>query len=307
MQIAPVEGSRAPTSRLVVSYVAVCTIWGSTYLAIAIALEGFPPFFLGALRFLAAGLTLIAVARLRREPWPTRSHWLSALIAGGILFVFGNGLINVAERSLSSSVASVLVATMPLWMTVFGRLLGEPLSRREVIGVVIGLGGVCVMNFGGDLRASPGGVILALLSPMAWALGSLASKRLPSATGTMKIGAQMLCGGALMAIVGLLLGERVSETPSMRAILATVYLYVFGSLIGFSAYTYLLKHTRPAIATSYAYINPVVAVLLGVLVADETFDVASGAGAAIILAATILVTRAHSDGPAITVVKTRRG
>ncbi len=274
---------------LIASYLAVCILWGSTYLAIAVALEGFPPFILGASRFLASGLLMLAFARWRGEPWPTRPQWFGATVAGLFLFVIGNGLINVAERSVSTSVAAVLVATMPLWMTVFGRIFGEPVSRREIAGVMIGLVGVGVMNLGGELRASPVGVAMLLLAPMGWALGSLASRRLPSPPGAMRAAVQMLTGGAAMGVVAAALGERMHSAPSSNAILASIYLVTFGSLIGFTAYSYLLKHTRPVVATSYAYVNPVIAVLLGVTIAGEHFDVASAIGGSIILAAIILV------------------
>jgi drug/metabolite transporter (DMT)-like permease len=288
--LAPTSAEAPPRRGLLIaSYLAVCIVWGSTFLGIVVALEGFPPFILGAARFLAAGLLMIAFARWRGEPWPSRRQWYGAAVAGVFLFVIGNGLVNAAERSVSSGIAAVLVATMPLWMTVFGRLLGEPVSRREIAGVVIGLVGVGVMNLGGDLRASPLGVVMLLLAPMGWAIGSLASKRLPSPPGLMRAGAQMLSGGAAMGVVALALGERMEVAPSARAVLAAIYLVTFGSLIGFSAYSYLLKHTRPVVATSYAYVNPVIAVVLGVTLAGESFGAASAVGGAIILAAIILV------------------
>jgi drug/metabolite transporter (DMT)-like permease len=283
---------------ILASYLAVCILWGSTYLGIAIALESFPPFLLGAARFLASGVLMLGFARLRGEAWPTRPQWLGVAVAGVFLFVIGNGLINVAERSVSTGVAAVLVATMPLWMTVFGRLVGEPVSRLEIAGVVIGLIGVGVMNLGGELRGSPAGVAMLLLAPMGWAIGSLASKRMPSPPGMMRAGGQMLVGGLAMGVVALALGERMEAAPSARAIGAALYLLIAGSLVGFSAYSYLLKHTRPVIATSYAYINPVIAVLLGVTVVGESFDLTSGIGAAIILAAVLLVGLSRNLKPA---------
>lgn len=298
--LATPSAGTASRGLLLASYLAVCIIWGSTYLGIAVALEGFPPFLLGAVRFLASGAIMLGVARVSGEPWPSLKQWGGGAFAGVFLFVLGNGLVNAAELSVSTGVAAVLIATMPLWMTVFGRALGEPVSRGEVIGVAIGLAGVGVMNLGGELRASPAGVIMLLLAPMGWAIGSLASKRLPSPPGVMRVGVQMLTGGAAMGLVALALGERMESAPSGRAILATLYLLIFGSLVGFTAYSYLLKHTRAAVATSYAYINPVIAVLLGVTIAGETFEVTSAIGGTIILAAVILVglSRAKPQQPA---------
>lgn len=298
MLAAPVPATAPSRGLLLASYLAVCIVWGSTYLGIAVALEGFPPFLLGCARFIASGAIMIGFARMRGEPWPDRRQWMGTAIAGAFLFVIGNGLVNAAERSVSSGVAAVLVATMPLWMTVFGRVVGEPVSRLEIAGVVLGLLGVGVMNLGGELRASPFGVVMLLLAPMGWAIGSIASKRLPSPPGMMRAGGQMLVGGVAMGVVALALGERMHEAPSARAIGAAIYLLFAGSLVGFSAYSYLLKHTRPIIATSYAYVNPVIAVLLGVTLNGENFDLASAIGGTIILAAILLVGLSRNSKPA---------
>jgi drug/metabolite transporter (DMT)-like permease len=288
----------APSRGLILaSYLTLCILWGSTYLAIAIALEGFPPFLLGGARFFASGVLLLGFARLRGEAWPTRAHWLGMAVAGLFFFVIGNGLIGMAERSVSSGVAAVLVATMPLWITVIGRLVGEPVSRLEIAGVVLGLVGVGVMNLGSELRGSPAGVAMLLLSPLGWAIGSLLSKRMPSPPGMMRAGGQMLAGGLTMGVVAMAIGERMAAAPSARAIGAALYLMIAGSLIGFTAYSYLLKHTRPVIATSYAYVNPVIAVVLGVTIAGESFDLASGIGGVIILAAVLLVGLSRNSKP----------
>lgn len=289
----------APPRRalLVLSYAVVCVVWGSTYLGIHWALGGFPPFFLGAIRFLLAGAVLLTVARVRGEAPPAARQWGAAAITGVLFFVIGNGLVNVAERSVSSGLASVLVATMPLWATVFAHLFGEPASRREVAGVVLGLAGVAILELGGELRASPVGAIAALMAPMGWGLASISSKRLPLPAGISRTGAQMLCGGAVLLVVNLVTREGFGA-PSARSVAAIAYLVVFGSLVGFSAYTYLLAHTRPAVATSYAYVNPVIAVLLGVGLAGEHFDARSAAGAIVILAAVALVQkRAPAPAP----------
>jgi drug/metabolite transporter (DMT)-like permease len=280
--------------RIVAAFVAVSFLWGSTYLGIRVALEGFPPFFIGASRFLVAGAMLFVVARLRGERSPTAREWGSAAILGGLFFVVGNGLLNAAERSVSSGLASVLVATMPLWATVFSRFAGGAVSRGEVAGVLLGFVGVVVLRLGGDLSASGAGVVLALVAPMGWALGSVLSRRLPQASGTMSTAAQMLCGGVGTLVVSVVTGEHPTASVSLRAAVAVAYLAVFGSLVGFSAYTYLLRHTRPAVATSYAYVNPAVALLLGVLFGGERVGAVSVVGTAIVLAAVLVVTRVRS-------------
>jgi len=211
-----------------------------------------------------------------------------------LFFVVGNGFVNLSEQSVSSSLVSVLVATMPLWATVFARLLVEPVGRAELAGVVLGLAGVAVLNFGGELRASPTGAALALLAPMGWALGSMVTRRLPAPPGIMRTAVPMLTGGGLMWLVGLAAHERLSGTPTARSIVAVAYLCLFGSILGFSAFSYLLKHTRPALAMSYAYVNPVIAVLLGVTFGGERFGGASLLGTSIVLVAVVVVARARS-------------
>lgn len=281
----------APASRplIVASYLAVCTIWGSTYLAIAVAVKEIPPYLLGALRFVIAGALVLAVARLRGERWPSARQWGVAAICGLCLFTMANGFIAAAERSVSSGMASIVASMTSLWMVGIGRFFGEPTSRRELAGVALGLVGVAVLNASGELRANPAGLALLALAPLAWAVGSLIGKRGGAATGAAGVGAQMLTGGVQMALVSLALGERLPAWPSAEALGAAAYLLVAGSLIGFSAYAYLLRHTRPVVATSYVYVNPVIALALGALFADERFEVVELIGAAIILAAIVLV------------------
>lgn len=297
--------ARPPDRRalgVALAYATVCVVWGSTYFGIRVALESFPPFFIGALRFFVAGAVMFVFARARRERSPTAAQWLGALASGTLFFVVGNGLVNVAERSVSSGLVSVLVATMPLWASLFARLLGERLTRTEVIGVALGLAGVAVLNLGGELRASPAGAVFGLLAPMGWALGSIVSRRLPSRSampaGMMGTAAPMLAGGGAMFLVSLALrehalGEHLAAV-SARSVVAVVYLCIVGSLVGFSAYSYLLRNTRPALATSYAYVNPVIAIVLGCAFAGERFGASSAVGAGIVLVAVVVVARARA-------------
>jgi drug/metabolite transporter (DMT)-like permease len=284
--------SEAPRALVVAAFVAVSVIWGSTYLGIRMALVDFPPFAIGALRFLLAGAALCGYARLRGQRWPSATEWKGAAIVGGLFFIVGNGLLNVAEQSVSSSLAAVLVATMPLWATVFARAFGEPVGRSDWLGLGLGLAGVVVMNLGGELRASGQGAALALFAPMGWALGSVLSKRLRLPSGPMIVGAEMLAGGVAVLVISVVLGEKWPASPSLRSVSAVAYLAGMGSLVGFTAFAFLLRHTRAAVATSYAYINPVVAILLGVGLAHEHLDVASACGGGIVLTAVLLVTRA---------------
>jgi drug/metabolite transporter (DMT)-like permease len=283
--------ARSERALVIVSFAAVTLIWSSTYLGIRIALEGFPPFEIGAIRFLVAGVLLYGYLRARGEREPTAKQWGAAVLTGGLFFVLGNGLVNVAEERVSTGLASVLVATMPLWATLFERFTGARTTAREWFGLGLGLGGVVVLNLGGELRATGMGAVCALVAPMAWALGSIVGKRLDLPRGAMRTASQMLAGGGLMALVSVAMGEHAPATPSARTAGALAYLAIFGSLIAFSAYNYLLNHTRMTVATSYAYLNPILAVALGVGLAGERLDAMGAFGAVTILAAVLVITR----------------
>ncbi len=284
----------ARRSSIVAAFVAVCVIWGSTYFVLRLALEGFPPFLISAIRFLLAGGVLYTVLRLRGERAPTAPEWGGAIVTGALFFVIGNGLVNVAEQSVSSGLVSVLVATMPLWVTLFQRLGGAVVTRREWTGIGLGLAGVVVLNLGSDLRGSGLGALCALAAPVGWALGSVGSARLPLPRGAMRTAAQMLAGGVATLLVSLARGERLPAAPTARPILAVLYLAIFGSLVGFSAYSFLLRHTRAAVATSYAYVNPVIALLLGLRLGGERVGLTSAIGSAITLGAVLLLTGAKA-------------
>jgi drug/metabolite transporter (DMT)-like permease len=281
-------------SGVVLAYAVVSVVWGATYFAIRIALGSFPPFLLGAIRYVSAGLLLLAIGRARGARWPTRREWGAAAVTGALFFVVGNGLVNVAEGSVSSGLVAVLVATMPLWTALLARVGGQRPSASELLGLVLGLAGVVVMHGDAQLRASPLGTLAALLAPAGWAVGSIASQRLVLPPGILRAGAQMLTGGLVLVLVSLGSGEALPAVVSARAWGALLYLILFGSMIGFSAYSYLLAHTRPTVAASYTYVNPVIAVLLGVALAGERLALASVVGAALIVAAVALVIRSRA-------------
>jgi drug/metabolite transporter (DMT)-like permease len=286
--MAPTRSERA---LVIASFAAVTLIWSSTYLGIRIALDAFPPFEIGAIRFLVAGALLFLFLRARGERAPSAREWGAAAVTGGLFFVLGNGLVNVAEERVSTGLASVLVATMPLWATLFARFTGARTTAREWLGIGLGLGGVIVLNMGGEMRATGMGAVCALVAPLAWALGSIVGKRLALPKGAMRNATQMLCGGAMMAVVSVALGEHPPAAPAGRTVGALAYLAIFGSLIAFSAYNYLLNHTRMTVATSYAYLNPILAVALGVALAGERLDAMGAVGAVTILAAVLVITR----------------
>jgi drug/metabolite transporter (DMT)-like permease len=212
-----------------------------------------------------------------------------SLPVGALLFVGGNGLVAMAETEVSSGVAAVVCATMPLWMAVFSTLAGERPSRNEWLGVALGLAGVAVLVSGAELSAAPVAAAILLGSPLAWALGSLLSRRLTMAPGVMAAATQQLTGGAALALVGLVRGERLPGTFTFDAIWSVAYLVVLGSFVAFTAYSWLLRNTRPAVATSYAFVNPGLAVLLGAAFGSEHVGGATLIATPLIVAAVVLV------------------
>lgn len=275
------------------SLLALYIIWGSTYLGIRFALESYPPFLLAAIRFLTAGTLLFGYLRLRSTPMPTLLQWRNAAFTGILLLGFGNGLVCFAEQRVSSGISAVAVASVPLFAALFSGLYGAWPSRRENVGLVIGFIGVIVLNLGSNLSGSRWGAVALLVASCAWAFGSIWSKHQDMPAGPMNTAAQMLCAGIALLIVGFGGGERLPMHPTVRATLAIGYLIVFGSLIAFSAYLYMLKHARPVLATSYAYVNPSVAVLFGVLFAGEHVGPFDLTGMAIILLGVITITLAR--------------
>ena len=266
------DHATAPAPRVALALAAVFLIWGSTYLAIRFALEGgFPPFLLGGIRFLLAGGLVFAFLRLRGVAAPTRAQWGNAAVMGVLLLVLGNGMVNFAEKSVSSGMAAVAVASAPLWMGVFAAMRGQRPSGIEWVGLAIGFVGVVWLNAGSRLNASRAGMLALLVATIAWSFGSIWSRGRDLPSPFMASAAQMLCGGAAMLVLGLAIGERFDGLPSAHGLAAFAYLVVFGSIIGFSAYIWLLHHVRPALAGSYAYVNPAIAVALGAWLAGERF------------------------------------
>lgn len=274
---------------------AVYVIWGSTYLAIRFALEGgFPPFLLGGIRFVIAGGLMFAVLRLRGVAPPTAPQWRNAAVMGVLLLLLGNGMVNFAEQSVSSGMAAVAVASAPLWMGVFAAIRGDRPSRMEWVGLAIGFLGVLWLNAGSTLSATPWGLVALLVASLSWSFGSIWSRGRDQASPFMAAAAQMLCGGVAMCVVGAGIGERFAHVPSHAGLAAFAYLVVFGSIVGFSAYVWLLRNVRPALAGSYAYVNPAIAVALGALLAHERFHAAELVAMGVILLGVVAITLAKA-------------
>ena len=293
---APVARAFDPKVLIPLSLLTLYLVWGSTYLAIRIALESYPPFLLAGVRFLFAGVALYAFLRWRGMATPTRAQWRNAGLTSVLLLVFGNGLVCFAEQRVSSGIAAVAVSSMPLFAAMFGGLFGQWPSRRETVGLLVGFAGVIVLNLGSGLSGEMLGAAALLVAAASWAFGSLWSKRQDMPAGPMNTAAQMLVASGVLLVLGFGLGERLPAAPTTQATLALAYLALFGSIVAFSAYLYVLKHARPAVATSYAYVNPPVAVLFGVLVAGETVGPFDLVGMAIILAGVVVITLRRGRG-----------
>ena len=281
---------------VLVSLAAVYVIWGSTYLAMRIAVDGSPPLVMASSRFVLSGVVLLTFLRLRGAPWPTLKEWAYALPVGTLMFSLGNATVAVAEQHLSSGVAAVVCGTMPLCTAALSGLFGEKPTRREWVGLVMGFAGVVVLASGGELAAEPKSAAILCVAPVAWALASLLARKLPLARGLMSAATQMVLGGVMMALFALIAGEHVPAAPPLNAVLAWAYLAVFGSLVGYSAYTYLLRNARPAVATSYSYVNPAIAVAIGAAAGGETIGGRTIAAVLLIVAATVVVVRKERRG-----------
>lgn len=292
------DSPAVPLAATIAALAIVYLVWGSTYLGIRLALEGgYPPLLMAGMRFLAAGSLVYAVLRLRGVPAPTRVQWRNAAIMGALLLGGGNGLVCIAEQTVSSGLAAIAVASAPLWMAVFLVLRGQHPSRMEWLGLGIGFIGVLWLNSGSSLTATPKGLLALLVAPLAWAFGSVWSRGRDLPTPFMGAAAQMLCGGALMLVGGLVFGERLTAVPTLQGTLSLVYLTVFGSIVAFSAYIWLLHHVRTTLAGSYAYVNPVIAVVLGAWLAAERFSVHDLGAMAVILCGVVAITLARTRPP----------
>ena len=269
---------------------AVYLLWGSTYYAIVLALPAYPPFLLTSVRMLIAGGLMLAVLVVRGPVRPTRAQWRNLVVLAILLTVISNALVNLAEVSVSSGLVSIGVAAMPIWAGVFSALRGQHPSRGEWAGLLLGFTGIVWLNAGTEISGTLVGALAVLVAPISWAWGSIWSRGRDLPSPFVSAAWQMLLGSAGAAIVGLALGERLAIPPPTAPTLALLYLVVAGSILGFTAYIWLLHHVRPALATSYAYVNPPIAVLIGVALGGESIN-AHGLGAmAVILLGVVLIT-----------------
>jgi drug/metabolite transporter (DMT)-like permease len=310
-------------SRIWAALAAVYVIWGSTYLAIRYAIgagtgqRGLPPLLMGGVRFWVAGALMFAFTARRPaadgEPDPIgRQQWIACGIVGVALLLGGNGLVMLAERDVDSGIAAVVIAVVPIWTALLGLLLGgERLPRLGVIGLVIGfLGAAVLANPAGADRIDPGGVALLIAATLSWSAGSYYGRNAPVPRRPLVMtGMEMMTGGVALAVAGVLsgeLGDLDLGAVGWTAWVAAAYLVVFGSMVAFTAYVWLLRNARLSLVTTYAYVNPAVAVVLGALFLDERLTGRTFVASALILAGVALVVSARpakdvveDTGPAV--------
>ncbi|EOV9016604.1 drug/metabolite exporter YedA [Cronobacter muytjensii] len=283
---------------------ALYIIWGSTYFAIAVGVKSWPPFLMAGVRFLCAGVLLLSVLLLTGHKLPARRPMLNAALIGVLLLAVGNGFVTVAEHQhVPSGIAAVMVATVPLFALVFSRFFGIQTRKLEWLGVAIGLAGIVLLNSGGNLSGNPWGALLILIGSLSWAFGSVYGSRIELPVGMMAGAIEMLAAGLVLLVASLLTGERMTAMPDLSGFLAVGYLALFGSVIAISAYMYLIRNVSPAVATSYAYVNPVVAVLLGTGFGGESLSSVEWLALGVIILAVLLVTLGKYLLPGKPVVK----
>ena len=298
------ERGHASRAQIVAAIASIYLVWGSTYLAIRYAVATIPPFIMGGTRFVISGALLYVWARSRGAARPTRINWRNAVIAGGFLLLGGNGAVVWAEQFMPSGLTALLVSILPFWLVII-EWVRPPRQRPSgaiLVGLVLGFAGIVVLvgpsELGGHDDASPLGTLVLILGSLSWAIGSFWSRdaELP-ASGLLTTGMEMLGGGVLMLIVGTLTGElsRLDvHGVSHASMIGLAYLIAFGSLIGFTSYIWLLDKVSPAQLGTYAYVNPIVAVLLGWAIAGERLSVRTAVAAAIVIGGVALITIART-------------
>jgi drug/metabolite transporter (DMT)-like permease len=296
----------AKKTTIVLAFAALYLIWGSTYLAILFAIQSIPPFLMAGMRFLLAGVIMYAIARWRGEPKPAAITWRTALVVGGCLLLCGNGAVTIAEKWVPTGLAALIVATVPIDIALLGWLTGTAarptgLTWLGLIGGFVGVGILVGPAFAGASNGARHhfalGVAILLLGSLLWSAGSLYSRRAKTAASVfVGAGQQMICGGALLFILGMVLGEQhhfVMNRITWLSIGAFAYLVLIGALIGYTAYFYLLRVCDPAKVATYAYVNPIVAILLGIMFAGETLTLRTIFGAGLIIGSVAIVIMAQ--------------
>jgi drug/metabolite transporter (DMT)-like permease len=284
----------APTTRLspliLACLAATWLVWGSTYLAIKVALVSFPPFFGMGTRFVVAGALLLAWMCWRGTPLPTPRQWRNAVLVGSLMLAGGMGGTAVAETSVGSGLVVAFIAVVPLMIALVNLCFGVKPKALEAAGIAVGLGGVLMLTQGAGFQASPAGLAAITIACVTWSVGSvLSQRRWPLAPGAMGFASEMLCGGVVLLVLSAFAGEPLPAHYTPQAVAAWAYLVVFGSLIAFNAYMVLLAQASPGLASSYTFVNPVIAMLLGVALAGEHVTGFEWAAVGVVLAGVVLL------------------
>lgn len=283
-------GARSLSPLVLACLAATWIIWGSTYLAIKFALTSLPPFFQMGSRFLVAGLLLMAWLKLRGRPLPTLVEWRNAGVIGTLLLVTGMGCTAYSEQSVASGLIVAFIAIIPIIVTTMNLPFGVKPSRLELVGMLVGVGGVLLLVQGEAFTAAPEGLVAISIACVSWSLGSvLSQRRFPLAPGAMGFASEMLCGSVVLLVVAAVAGERPEWPPQPLAAWSWVYLIVFGSLGAFNAYMVLLGRVSAALASSYTFVNPVIAMALGIWLGGEIVTAYEWAAAAVITAGVVLL------------------
>lgn len=287
--IASIRTTNRETYKIIVAILSVYLIWGSSYLAVDIALESFPPFTLVSLRFWLAGFLLLILAFSRGEKLPNLKLVANAALIGCLTMGAGTVAVAIAVQWVSTGLTSLAIAAVPLWTGIFAAMLVKRPSEREWLGLILGFGGIVLLNMENSFQAQPLGALILILGPMSWAFGSMLSKRIALPQGWMAIAFQTLGAATMVSLVRIILGEGFNAPPNFQTVSAIIYLAIMGTVIAFTAYMYLLRTVRPALATSYAYINPLVAMMLGFIFLGETISQTGIIAMIIILTGVVIV------------------
>jgi drug/metabolite transporter (DMT)-like permease len=310
------SSAHRPAWKTLLAFAIIYFVWGSTFLAIRIGVHEVPPLLFAAMRFLVAGLILFGWMTARGEPSPTRQQWLSVLLLALLIFLIDYGLLFWAEQRVPSGVAAVMMATIPVFIALSEILFlrTQRLTIRLALALLIGIGGVAVLmsnslNLGGAPVDKPGAIAL-IIGSISWSIAAVLSRKLPlPSSKVMSSGAQMLAGGIMLTITASLLGEFRRFHPSTvspAAWFSLIYLIIAGSIIGFTAYVWLIHHESPTKVGTYAYVNPVVAVLLGYFFGGEALGLRTVLGTLFVLISVVVITttRAKKPAPALGVKET---
>lgn len=291
----PLKTSHGLTPKLMLCLAATWLVWGSTYLAIKLALVSLPPFFQMGSRFLVAGVLLAGWMRWRGAPWPSGREWRHALVIGGLMLGGGMGGTATAEQTVGSGLVVAFIAVMPLMIAGLNLFWGERPTGLESLGIACGLVGVLLLTQGQGFGASPLGLVAISVACASWAVGSVLSQRsLPLAPGAMGFASEMLAGGVLLLGMSWLSGETLPARIEAQAAWAWLYLVVFGSLVAFNAYMVLLAEASAGLASSYSFVNPVIAMLLGVTLAGEHISGPEWMAAGVVLVGVVLLLSARA-------------